>query len=262
MNLPYLKIYGEEMLALIEPFSDAEKGRIFVGMMKYAFSGEEPQFSGNERFIWTALKRKIDIDAMAYVKMVEKNAANGKEGGRGKKKSSSNPENPVGLLENKTSLKVTQNPENPVGLPENKKRQEKEEEQEQEQEQEKEQEKVGTAPTHPVEQIQALFHETCPSLPQIQGCEGSRRTSVERCLGEYGFEKMEEVFRKANASDFLCGLTSYKKNSPPFYAHFDWILEKEHFIKILEGKYDNTQETNRENTVYYPVVDPNVNPYG
>lgn len=43
-----------------EPFSDVEVGRLVRAMIRYMSSGEEPSFSGNERFVWPAIRRDID----------------------------------------------------------------------------------------------------------------------------------------------------------------------------------------------------------
>ena len=56
----YLKVWVSFREALT-PFSDAEKGRLFDAMLAYAADGEEPHFSGNERFIWATVKQNIDM---------------------------------------------------------------------------------------------------------------------------------------------------------------------------------------------------------
>lgn len=80
-----------------EPYSDAEVGRLVRAMMRYKSSGEEPRFSGNERYVWPAIKRDIDEASAAQETLTEKNRENGKKGGRPKKE---NPENPTGFSQN------------------------------------------------------------------------------------------------------------------------------------------------------------------
>ena len=58
--MTYLKVWVSLKDAL-EPFSDAEKGRLFDAMLTYADSGEEPHFTGNERFIWAMVRQNIDM---------------------------------------------------------------------------------------------------------------------------------------------------------------------------------------------------------
>ncbi len=55
---PFVRIwlaYGE----WFKPYSDAEVGRLIIALLKYAATGEDTAFSGNERFIWPALKRDV-----------------------------------------------------------------------------------------------------------------------------------------------------------------------------------------------------------
>ena len=56
--MEYLKIFTD-FAESIEPLSDAECGRLFRAMLKYASSGAAPEFSGNERFIWPTAKQSI-----------------------------------------------------------------------------------------------------------------------------------------------------------------------------------------------------------
>lgn len=58
--MKYLKVWVSFRKAL-EPYDDAERGRLFTAMLAYAESGEEPNFSGNERFIWGQVKETIDL---------------------------------------------------------------------------------------------------------------------------------------------------------------------------------------------------------
>lgn len=58
--MKYLKVWVTFRKAL-EPYSDAEKGRLFDAMLAYAADGTEPHFSGNERYIWGSVKETIDL---------------------------------------------------------------------------------------------------------------------------------------------------------------------------------------------------------
>lgn len=50
----------------------------------------------------------------------------------------------------------------------------------------------------------------------------------------YTPEQLDEVFRKAQASNFCTGL-----NDRHWKADFDWLLNESNLVKVLEGKYDN-----------------------
>ena len=78
--MKYLKVWTdfEEVLS---PLNDDEIGRLFLSMLRYARTGEEPEeFPGNESFLWAVAKR--DIDTMA--EKSETLRQNGLKGGRPK----------------------------------------------------------------------------------------------------------------------------------------------------------------------------------
>ena len=57
--MEYLKVWTS-FLEIMEPLTDAEKGRLFVAMLRYAEDGTPPDFEGNERFVWPSAKQAID----------------------------------------------------------------------------------------------------------------------------------------------------------------------------------------------------------
>ena len=58
-QMQYLQIFADKE-DLLAPFDDAERGRLFTAMLKYALHCEEIELSGNERFIWPVFKQMID----------------------------------------------------------------------------------------------------------------------------------------------------------------------------------------------------------
>ena len=84
-------------LEQLEPYSDAEVGRIYRACLRYSMDGTLPEFTGNERFLWASLRQDIDRDKEAYEEYCERQRANGSKGGRPKKPTgfSENPENPL-----------------------------------------------------------------------------------------------------------------------------------------------------------------------
>lgn len=91
-----------------EPYSDGEVGRLVRAMMKYRESREEPVFTGNERFVWPAIRRDIDESLQAQEAVAAVNRENGKKGGRPPKTEKpdcnlENPENPTGFSESEKS---------------------------------------------------------------------------------------------------------------------------------------------------------------
>lgn len=82
MGLEYIQLFAD-MEALFEPYDDAQRGRLMMAMMAYAYRGEEPRFDGVEKFIWPVLKQHIDRCAAN----VEAKKVAGSKGGRNKSES-------------------------------------------------------------------------------------------------------------------------------------------------------------------------------
>lgn len=93
--MKYLKVFTDFALSL-ELLGDVEAGRLFKAMLKYAESGEDTELRGNERFLWMVAKTNIDRER----EFCEKQANNGKQGGRPAKnpkkpnETQNNPEKP------------------------------------------------------------------------------------------------------------------------------------------------------------------------
>lgn len=58
-QMQYLQIFADKE-ELLEPFDDAERGRLFSAMLRYALHCEETPLTGNERFVWPVFKQMID----------------------------------------------------------------------------------------------------------------------------------------------------------------------------------------------------------
>lgn len=102
--MEYLKVFTD-FAKVLEPLGDAERGRLFTAMLEYAERGTEPDFRGNERFIWPMARLQIDRTVEEYNNIVNKNRENGKKGGRPKNPAVNceNPKNPAVFLETQKS---------------------------------------------------------------------------------------------------------------------------------------------------------------
>ena len=98
--MEFLKLFAD-MEQLFEPFSFEERGKLFSAMMAYAFNGVEPEFTGNERFLWPVLRRHIN----QCNERAETLRENGSKGGRPKTKE--NQRKPNETKENQTKQKET-----------------------------------------------------------------------------------------------------------------------------------------------------------
>ena len=84
------------------------------------------------------------------------------------------------------------------------------------------------------------YKKICVSLPQTITLSPLLKSKIETIKNKYSFEKMKEVFEKAEASDFL-------KGSKGFKANFDWLMNENNFAKVLDGNYDNKRECKSKN---------------
>ena len=73
----HLKVYFDFEVKANE-YTDEEKGRLLLAMLRYAKDGTEGTLTGNERFIFPVFKAQIDEDVIAY----DSKVLNGSRGGR------------------------------------------------------------------------------------------------------------------------------------------------------------------------------------
>lgn len=79
--LDYLKVFPD-IEVLLKRYDDAQRGRLFMAMMAYAYRGELPTFGENtpEWYVWDMIQFKIDQCAES----LEAKKASGKKGGSAK----------------------------------------------------------------------------------------------------------------------------------------------------------------------------------
>lgn len=92
------------------------------------------------------------------------------------------------------------------------------------------------------QEIVDLYHERCPSLPKVLIISQKRISLVKARLKDYSIEQIKEVFDKAESSDFLKNGSGTWKG-----ANFEWILNPNNFIKIMEGNYQNKTNNMTDN---------------
>ncbi len=83
------------------------------------------------------------------------------------------------------------------------------------------------------ERIMALYNSICVSLPQVKALNEERLWLIGKAQSLLEGESFEEVFRRAEASDFLSG----RKMS--WRADFNWLLTPGNLMRLLEGSFDN-----------------------
>ena len=88
------------------------------------------------------------------------------------------------------------------------------------------------------QQIADLYNDTCVSFPQVRTLSEKRKKDIKVRLKKYSLDDFKTLFIKAEASDFLKGAN--KRN---WSATFDWLIEDGNMAKVLDGNYDNKQQT-------------------
>lgn len=83
-KIPFICIY-ENYLDNFSLYSPEEVGNMVLALLTYLRTGEEPNFQGNERFLWPWLRQQLDRDRESYAKRCDANRKNGKLGGRPRK---------------------------------------------------------------------------------------------------------------------------------------------------------------------------------
>lgn len=99
--------------------------------------------------------------------------------------------------------------------------------------------------TRGCDEVVSQFNSICVSLNKVSGMTEPRRKAVQSALQAVGQEKLAELFRKAEASDFLT-----KRNSTGWKPGFDWLMKPENYTKVLEGNYDNRNGAQTVQTDY------------
>lgn len=87
----------------------------------------------------------------------------------------------------------------------------------------------------PYEEIKDSYNRICISFPRIRELTKKRRRALKSRWVKYkDIQSFVEVFNRAEASDFLSG-----RNGKWANCDFDWLIDENHMVSILEGKYNN-----------------------
>lgn len=78
MPLEYFCAYHSYLKAM-EPLNMEERGKLFTSLLEYSATGDEPQITGNERFIYPMMRDQIDRDKARYQEKCSKQSQNAKK---------------------------------------------------------------------------------------------------------------------------------------------------------------------------------------
>ena len=100
-------------------------------------------------------------------------------------------------------------------------------------EKEEEREKIN------YQQIVDMYNALCPSFPSVKSLSDARKKAIKARMNTYSIEDFEELFKKAESSNFLKG-----GNNRNWTANFDWLIKDSNIAKVLDGNYDNKKPIN------------------
>jgi hypothetical protein len=81
------------------------------------------------------------------------------------------------------------------------------------------------------------FNSTCNGLSKVIKITDKRKKAIELRLKEYDQEAIYKAFDMVSDNKFLNG-----ENKRGWKADFDWIINPNNFVKILEGNYKNQEQ--------------------
>lgn len=88
-------------------------------------------------------------------------------------------------------------------------------------------------PTHDYKAVLDCFNRICSKLPPATRLTDKRKRAIIKAQKD-GYD-LEQVFRTAAQSAFLCG-----RNSRGWRASFDWIMQPGNLVKVAEGQYSDS----------------------
>jgi hypothetical protein len=84
-----------------------------------------------------------------------------------------------------------------------------------------------------IESLFDYYNANRGDLPEARLLTSKRKAAINARLKECSEDDIKTVILKARDSDFLSG------RDGKWQASFDWLLNPNNFIKVLEGNYDN-----------------------
>jgi len=97
----------------------------------------------------------------------------------------------------------------------------------------------------PHQAIIALYHELCPVGRQVREWTPARAQALRSRWREkpsrQNLDWWRRFFEYVSKSDFLMGRVN-TAGKRPFEVSLDWLVKSENFVKVIEGKFENSKE--------------------
>jgi hypothetical protein len=84
--------------------------------------------------------------------------------------------------------------------------------------------------------LAVVWNENCGELAKVKKTNPSRNKRINARYKEHSHDEWVEIVKRVAKSDFC---NNKAPNSKGWVATFDWLLQPEASLKIIEGKYDN-----------------------
>jgi hypothetical protein len=84
------------------------------------------------------------------------------------------------------------------------------------------------------EGIVSLYHELCPALPEVSLMTARRRAAAAKVIKQLGEDRVREGIARAGKLAYLGG-----SNKMGWQADFDWLMQGDNLLRVLEGRYDH-----------------------
>lgn len=229
-------IFYRDWLNALNDMPEDVQLEIYKSIAKYALDGELYELSQFAKIAFNFVKPQIDRDIEKYNKVVERNRANGKLGGRKPKQTEENQENPLGYLE---TQKTQVNPKNLDNDNEY------DNDNYNDNEDEINNNKLDSYKEEPTKHDKVPYKEIVGKynsllggkLPRVTVITDKRKKSMNTCVKQFGIESIDTVFNNVLNSPFLTG-----DNNKGWKCDFDFIFTASKYVKIMEGNYNGTKK--------------------
>lgn len=102
----------------------------------------------------------------------------------------------------------------------------------------------------PYQKIVDAYNDICVSMPSVKAVTTKRKEKMKILYREVqDLDVIEECFRKAEKSSFLNG-SSGKWSG----CNFDWLVNYNNFVKVLEGTYDDKEVVKKRKEIDYEAA--------
>lgn len=91
--------------------------------------------------------------------------------------------------------------------------------------------------------VKDLFNTYCKSFSPVRSLSATRKEKLDKLFENYSVEDFSEAFRIVESNEFLKGA-----NERGWKADFDWLIEEENFVKVLENRYRKYESTSAKKT--------------